>query len=402
MTKEDIRKKIGQGEGAELEYKSAKGGFPESFWESFSAFANTHGGIIVFGIKEKDGVLTPDGLDDSQIAKYKKTFWDGAHNKKKVSATMLADHDLTVEEIDGIKFMVFRVPKAAYGLKPVFLNGNPFGNTYRRNHEGDYCCTDSEVRLMIADAESQRQSFDSKILPNYTIDDIDAVTLRAYRQRFMLRHENHPWNELDDMAFLTKIGAYHVNRDDGSEGFTRGGILMLGKTESITDPSCAPQFFVDYQEKPLADFYAGSHSICRNPTLQKLFMFLGNGEKAGSGADIIRKGWDDNHWPTPELSERTQPDETMMTLRLVGNENVWESKHVVGENVGEGETLKLTGRQRLVVDLLRKSPTASAKILSESLSVSSRTIERDLQKLTAMGAIVHKGGDFGGEWAVLV
>ena len=98
MNTEDIRKLIGQEEGTELEYKSAKGGFPESFWDTFSAFANTHGGIIVFGIKEKDGRLIPDGLDDSQIAKYKKNFWDCAHNKGKVSATMLADQDLTIEK----------------------------------------------------------------------------------------------------------------------------------------------------------------------------------------------------------------------------------------------------------------------------------------------------------------
>jgi len=68
MTQEDIGKLIGQEEGTELEYKSAKGGFPESFWETFSAFANTHGGIIVFGIKEKDGRLIPDGLDDRVTA----------------------------------------------------------------------------------------------------------------------------------------------------------------------------------------------------------------------------------------------------------------------------------------------------------------------------------------------
>ena len=301
------------------------------------------------------------------------------------------------------------------------------------------------------------------------------------------------------MKFLTKIGAYHVNREDGTEGFTRGGILMLGKTESITDQSCAPQYFVDYQEKlspdpmlrwtdrlypdgtweanlfqffyrtygklsqllptpfmlkgidrqeestahvalrealantlihcnyaqqgnilvvgrresitmrnpgcmliSMADFYAGSHSICRNPTLQKLFMFLGNGEKAGSGADIIRKGWNDNHWPAPELSERTQPDETMMTLQLVCDEKRQENKHDVGENVGDDDPTELTKRQRLIINELRKSPTISAKIMSERMSVSPRTIERDLQKLTAMGVITHEGSDFGGEWKVLI
>ena len=41
----------------EYELKSAEGGFPKSTADSISAFANTHGGTIVFGIREREGAF---------------------------------------------------------------------------------------------------------------------------------------------------------------------------------------------------------------------------------------------------------------------------------------------------------------------------------------------------------
>lgn len=162
---------------------------------------------------------------------------------------MLTERDVTEMDMEDGKLLVFRIPRASYDIRPVYLTKNPFGNTYKRNHEGDYHCTDTEVRQMFSDAHHTTLPFDNQILPNYTINDIDIPSLKGYRRRFAQKKENHPWNELDDFTFMSKLGVYRVDRETGEEGFTRAGILMFGKTESITDQACTPWYFVDYQER---------------------------------------------------------------------------------------------------------------------------------------------------------
>ena len=69
-----IRTLCDKGESTEIEFKSAKGGFPGSLWETYSAFANTNGGIIVLGISEKSGKFISDKLTEAQIAKLKERY----------------------------------------------------------------------------------------------------------------------------------------------------------------------------------------------------------------------------------------------------------------------------------------------------------------------------------------
>ena len=251
---ERIRALISQGETSEVEFKSARGGFPGSFWESYSAFANTNGGTIVLGVVEKNNRFFFDGLTEETIVRYKKIFWDCAHNKGKTSVCLPRESDVRIEKIEESYILICDIPRASYELRPVYINANPFGNTYRRNHEGDYLCTDAEIRRMFADAEHDRHSQDGRILAGFDFKrDIDIESLHQYRQTLASLQPSHPWIGISDMDFLKKLGAYATEYETGKEGFTLAGILMFGKYDSITNNSGDPMYFVDYRERVATD-----------------------------------------------------------------------------------------------------------------------------------------------------
>lgn len=76
-------------ESVDVEFKSGRGGLPASLWSTYSAFANTNGGTIVLGVQEKDGKFTLDKLTEETALKYRKDFWDNAHNRNKVSVSAI-------------------------------------------------------------------------------------------------------------------------------------------------------------------------------------------------------------------------------------------------------------------------------------------------------------------------
>ncbi|MDF0720117.1 putative DNA binding domain-containing protein [Kaistella sp. PBT33-4] len=234
-------------ESDEIEFKSAAGGFPKDFWKTYSSFANTNGGIIVLGVREKRGRFFYDGLPEETLVKYQKEFWNGVNNRSNVSVNIMKNSDVMEYKLNGNKVLCFNVPPAERKQKPVHLTPNPFGNTYKRNYDGDYVCKDEEVRRMLADADLSF-SPDSRILDGYNITDIDQASLKQYRQIFATLRPSHPWLSLDDIEFLEQLGAYRKDRRSHKEGFTVAGILMFGKFLSITDEECCPKFFPEYRE----------------------------------------------------------------------------------------------------------------------------------------------------------
>jgi ATP-dependent DNA helicase RecG len=246
MKIEDLLNAVNIGESSDWEFKSARGGVPASLWESYSAMANTDGGVIVLGVEFKDSRLSISGLDNPD--KTRKELWDCLHNRSKVSINLLNESNVEVLPIDNKSVVVMQVPRAARRQRPVYTGQNPLNGTYRRNYEGDYRCTQDEVGRMLAD--QAEEPADSRILEHFNLEDLDDNSLKQYRQRFGSRTPDHPWLSEDNQSLLTKLGGWRRDRATGREGLTVAGLLMFGTMETIQEPEAIPGFHLDYRERP--------------------------------------------------------------------------------------------------------------------------------------------------------
>ena len=123
---------------------------------------------MVLGVAEKGegyeivGVRSP--------AKLIKAFWDGHNNPQKFSPAICTEGDVQLVPIDGRELLLIRVRRAARAQRPVFVNGNPLTGTYKRNFEGDYHCTEAEVRQMLRD--TPREVWSERVLAELEPGDI--------------------------------------------------------------------------------------------------------------------------------------------------------------------------------------------------------------------------------------
>ena len=237
MTSSEILDQLRYGERLTLECKKADKAIPASVWETYSAFANTVGGLIILGIEEHRKEKDPDrrfsiSNIENPSARIKE-FWDLVNNSNKVSTNILRDADVGTCVINGSTIIYINVPQADYTQKPLYINGNPISGTYKRNHEGDYHCKEAEIKAMFRDSKDDGN--DGGLLQGYSMEDIDTDTLKAYRIRFATMNPDHVWNKDDDKQFLKNLGGYVVDRRTKEEGLTSAGLLMFGKGLAVRE-----------------------------------------------------------------------------------------------------------------------------------------------------------------------
>lgn len=227
-------------ENNRIEAKKALGGLPHSIWETYSAFANTMGGVILLGVREdRDKSFHAVDLPDPE--RMKQEFWNLVNDPQIASVNILSLDDIRIENFCGKKIIMINVPRAERTDKPVYVEGSP-NNTFRRSGEGDYRCTPEEYQAMLRDASLRSQ--DMQIAVGMRPEVFDPETISAYRRLMKISHPGHIWENLDDEGFLLQIGALSIGTD-GISHPTCAGLLMFGTANDIVREF--PYYLLDYR-----------------------------------------------------------------------------------------------------------------------------------------------------------
>lgn len=224
-------------EGSKVELKSSSE-LPKSFWETYSSFSNTDGGLIVLGVKEEEKENTLIGINNPQKALT--DLWNLLANDNKVSYRTINNQDVKTIPIDGKTIIVVQVNEAPDNIKPVYINGK-IENTYIRTGDGDRKADRNEIAAMLRNAQP---GLDALPISDFTMDDLDPQSILSFKQKVSLRYPKKHYMEMDNQKFLTEIGLCRRERGTDKVEVLRGALLCLGKINAIKEQY--PHFHVDY------------------------------------------------------------------------------------------------------------------------------------------------------------
>jgi len=217
MQMNDLKAIIDQGEGVALEFKASRTALNRDVYETVCAFLNRHGGTLLLGVNDEGEV---SGVDKRCVAQMKKDFVNAINNPQKINPP--AYLSITEEQIDGQTVLRIYVPESSQVHRCS-------GRIYDRNEDGDFDITD-HTRL-VAEMYHRKQSCytENKIYPYAGLNDLETELILKCRKIAVLRREDHPWGDMDDMELLKSAQLYQTDPETGERGVTLAGLLLLGK-----------------------------------------------------------------------------------------------------------------------------------------------------------------------------
>lgn len=222
-----------------FELKKATNSVPKSFWETYSSFSNTEGGFIILGVEEGTEKNIITGVNNPE--KIVSDLWNQLSNQNKVSYNSLHNDDIIIIPVEYNKsIIIIKVNEVPWSKKPVYINDN-ITKSYIRTGDGDRLMTDDQLKIIMRNSSPQ---MDSILLEQFSIKDLDPISISSFKEKVTSRYPNNGYESLKPEEFLIEIGVMRRNRTTNNINPTRGGLLFLGKYNSIRE--VYPAFHMDY------------------------------------------------------------------------------------------------------------------------------------------------------------
>lgn len=236
MTQDELLAKLNGIEWDDFECKRARNGVPEDAYKTVSAFANSSGGWLVFGVSESGEQFEVTGIDSPD--KVQNDFLATLRGGKKLNQVIPVEPHRY--EIEGKHVFAFYVPESARADKPVYLKGDP-RQSYIRRGAGDEQCIRSELERFLRDAAQER--YDGVALPDIPVERcFDLETVRWYQTQFARRNQEH--TEIADPAEFLLNWNFIIEQGDAMLP-TRAGVLLFGEGRYVRQ--LLPRPVLDYQ-----------------------------------------------------------------------------------------------------------------------------------------------------------
>ena len=236
MNRETLVERLKRPEWSDAEFKEARAAVPKSAYEAVSAFANTGGGTIVFGVRDRDGEIEVVGVD--RVDKVQNEFLSTIRSRQKLNRTF--EVEANAIEVEGKTVLAFFIPESSRGQKPVYLDGNP-RRTFVRRGGCNERCRGSELERFLRDAAEDR--YDRRIMTELKAHQFfDPDSLRWYRSMFFDRNPGKHRN-VTDVEFLHERG-FVAERGD-SLAPTRAAVLVFGRSRYVLQ--VLPRPVIDFQ-----------------------------------------------------------------------------------------------------------------------------------------------------------
>ena len=241
MTQDDLLEILNAHEWRDIEFKEAQRAVPRNAYETVSAFANTEGGHLVFGVKKDGEDFEIVGVLD--VDKVQGDFLTALRQADKISVILDVREELHRQ--DDADLLVFYVSEAGRAEKPVYLNRD-IRRSFVRRGGSDIRCSENERDRFLIDATAER--FDGQAVERNPDAAFDSGSIKWYRETYEVRSGNRSYSGLPDLDFLDEMGL--VVERDGQNRPTRAAILLFGNNAAFRQ--LLPRPIVDCQRFTLS------------------------------------------------------------------------------------------------------------------------------------------------------